>query len=340
MQRRLLQLFFGNVAQLTDTIKYVLTERNSIGHSPIVVIVDFTLVMGMDSSAAHAVAKLKKILHRLFHVKIALFVTGSGRGGFPCEFALSDALRASHPTIHQVASSGTSNSFREVEKATLSPGSLSIMATNTVDPRLDGRVFESLDDALRFAEDILIARVDSSLEVFTTTDPATAPQSGAVKTTLLAHEEELHLARSYLRELLPTRADAIDRVTQRLLDSMTRQEFQKDQALWEAGQESDSLKLLIHGELESIIEDTGASERVSRGNIVGELGLVHGTRRLTSLFCSSDTAVLYCLNRTDFENLQHRHPQVASAIDGVTIRYLAHRVQHVNNRYFHTTLPV
>ena len=55
-------LFFGNVAQLTDTIKAVLKEKKEYNESPIVVIVDFTLVVGMDSSAAHAVAKLKKML--------------------------------------------------------------------------------------------------------------------------------------------------------------------------------------------------------------------------------------------------------------------------------------
>ena len=63
-----------------------------MGESPIVVIIDFTLVVGMDSSAAHAVAKLKKIIHRLFHVEVSMFVTGSDRGGFPCEYALSEEL--------------------------------------------------------------------------------------------------------------------------------------------------------------------------------------------------------------------------------------------------------
>ena len=57
-----MQLFFGNVALLSDTIKDILKEKTEDGDLPIVVIVDFTLVNGMDSSAAHAVAKLKKIL--------------------------------------------------------------------------------------------------------------------------------------------------------------------------------------------------------------------------------------------------------------------------------------
>ena len=89
-----------------------------------------------------------------------------------------------------------------------------------------------------------------------------------------------------------------------------------------------------------MIEDTGASEPVKKGNIVGELGLVHGTKRLTTLLCSSETAILYTLHIDDFKELREELPRVAEAVDHVVIRYLAHRVQHVNNRYFHTTLPV
>ena len=68
------------MAQLSDTIKEVLKDRKAAGESPIVVIIDFTLVVGMDSSAAHAVAKLKKIIHRLFHVEVSMFVMNACSG--------------------------------------------------------------------------------------------------------------------------------------------------------------------------------------------------------------------------------------------------------------------
>lgn len=325
-----LQLFFGNVAQLTDTIKYVLTERRSVGKSPIVVIVDFTLVVGMDSSAAHAVAKLKKIIHRLFHVEISVFVTGSGRGGFPCEYALSEALSSqvlrsktsSHPDSGSVSASRRQSATRQSGNH------------KRLSEPMDGKVFESLDDALRFAEDVLIFRNDPSLE--TPLDPSHGDETNA---TSLVLSEEIARTKKYLLELLPP-GDDVEKTVQMLWTSMKREEFVKDQTLWETGMDSADMKLLIYGELESIIEDTGASEIVKIGNIVGELGLVHGTQRLTTLVCSSERAILYSLSRSDFDKLKKRRPQIASAIDAVTIRYLAHRVQHVNNRYFHTTLPV
>lgn len=343
-------LFFGNVAQLIETIKNVLMGS---AEPPIVVIVDFTLVMGMDSSAAHAIAKLKKIIHRLFHVEVSIFVTGSGRGGFPCEYALSEAL--SPKAGNQVAAAGldynellitvdSSGRNGPDDKAPVSPvqpgtisisrGSSSVNATQKLTPKVDGRVCESLDDALRFAEDILIARVDSSLE--TSTEIMDIDYLSSIEMTI---EDEMFYARKFLRELLPESDDMIKTIDT-LLKNMKREEYRQDETLWETGAKSDSMKLLICGELLAIIDDTGATEVVQRGNIVGELGLVHGTSRLTTLVCSSEKAVLYSLSKNDFQSLKKKKPSVASAIDGIAIRYLAHRVQHVNNRYFHTTLPV
>jgi CRP-like cAMP-binding protein len=291
----------------------------------------------MDSSAAHAVAKLKKIIHRLFHVEISVFVTGSGRGGFPCEYALSEALSSQvvrvkapvpvEPRASQSGSVSVSRRSSSIRTATA--------ANKKLSEPLDGKVFESLDDALRFAEDILIYKADPSLE--TSVDRSRLDDEAGVLNLSLT--EETSFAKKYLWELLPM-SDDLDKIIHLLLGSMKREEFSKDQALWETGMDSDDMKLLIYGELESIIEDTGASEKVQRGNIVGELGLVHGTQRLTTLVCCSDRAILYSLSRSDFDKLKKRKPQVAAAIDAVTIRYLAHRVQHVNNRYFHPTLPV
>ena len=73
---------------------------------------------------------------------------------------------------------------------------------------------------------------------------------------------------------------------------------------------------------------------------MGELGLVHGTKRFSTLLCSSEKAVLFSINKQTWQFVKEEYPQIARMVDGVVIRYLAHRVQHVNNRYFHTTLPV
>lgn len=273
---------------------------------PIVVIVDFTLVVGMDSSAAHAVAKLKKIIHRLFGVEVSIFVTGSDRDGFPCEYALSEDL-----------------------------------CPKVLTRKAGGQVCESLDEALRFAEDILIVRKDPSLVNTSSTSYIDNSDLPRIDMTL---EEEKYRAKKYLKELFwwsdASDEDDLSAKVDILMSLMERKEYEDNQALWEYGDESDSAQLLVFGGLVSIIEDTGAVEQVQGGHLVGELGLVNGTKRLTTLLCSTEKAVLYSLDKEAWQVVKDKHPQLARMIDAIVIRYLAHRVQHVSNRYFHTTLPI
>lgn len=352
-----LQLFFGNVAQLTDTIKEVLKEKHEENDDPFVVIVDFTLVVGMDSSAAHAIAKLKKIIHRFFHVEISVFVTGSDRGGFPCEFALSEALAgtATGTTVvdddENVANGlyAPAEAFPIVKSSATPNTKSSFMASKVLKVRMDGRVCETLDDALKFAEDFLIARKDPQLHFSTSTASCPAGNvllSNDAALRMSVHEEK-DLARIYWKDLLEVPETGLDAspafVSQSidlLVSMMTREECKQDDVIWEQGTESACMKILISGELLSIVDETGASEPVARGNVMGELGLVHGTNRLTTLVCASPRAVMYNLDRSSWNRIKRDHPQVASLIDRLVIRYLAHRVQHVSNRYFHTTLPV
>jgi hypothetical protein len=328
----------------------------------------------MDSSAAHAVAKLKKILHRFFRVEVSIFVTGSDRGGFPCEYALSEALRGPSPltttgpfppsaphssqekhpdvvpplddpsTMEQPRpySTGASSTNSDPSPQIGSTPVLSKGPTGMTMKAADGRVCESLDDALTFAEDILIARVDP------TPRPSSARAIDPTGGTTIDHntmsiDEGVSRTTRYLRELFVDNAsdELVTRGLQLIVSKMIREEYAYNDVLWEQGSDSTSMKVLVSGGLTSVIEETGASETVSRGNMVGELGCVQGTKRLTTLICSSPHgAVLYSLPIESWKQLKNEDAKVASLIDGIVIRYLAHRVQHVSNRYFHTTLPV
>ena len=324
----------------------------------------------MDSSAAHAIAKLKKIIHRLFHVEISIFVTGSDRGGFPCEFALSEALARNINT--DTAPSGvddnsieeSNNGDGEVDLDVVRDGSRRrsgsisvsrntksfILASKVLKRQTDGRVCESLDDALKFAEDILIARADPQHQFVSRTDLLSLVGDDFdddEKPDNLTLEEERQIAKKYMKDLLEyypnersQQSNFMAKSVDLIVSMMKREEYKYENILWQQGEESGSLKIIVSGTLVSIIEETGALEPVVKGNMVGELGLVNGQRRLTTLMCSSPTAVLYSLDRDSWMKLKKDHPRVASLVDEVVIRYLAHRVQHVSNRYFHTTLPV
>ena len=47
-----------------------------MGNEPAVVILDFSQVVGIDSTAAHAIAKLKDYLLKNFKLDVVAFVTG------------------------------------------------------------------------------------------------------------------------------------------------------------------------------------------------------------------------------------------------------------------------
>lgn len=112
--------------------------------------------------------------------------------------------------------------------------------------------------------------------------------------------------------------------------------------VWEQGDASESLKLVVEGSLISLLEDEqGATESIFPGSTIGELGLVNSIHRLTTVKVLSEGAILYSLSKEKWESLTQQNPRVARYIDMLVIRYLAHRVQHVSNNILdRRSLPV
>ena len=76
--------------------------------------------------------------------------------------------------------------------------------------------------------------------------------------------------------------------------------------------------------------------------LVGELGLVNGLHRLTTVKVVEDHTQLYSLSLERFQHLVQTNSYVARFIDLLVIKYLAHRVQYVSNgeRLDKRSLPV
>uniref|UniRef100_A0A7R9ZRL1 Cyclic nucleotide-binding domain-containing protein n=1 Tax=Craspedostauros australis TaxID=1486917 RepID=A0A7R9ZRL1_9STRA len=373
-------LFFGNVAQMTDTIKETLTEQKKTDEIPLIVIIDFTLVVGMDSSAAHAVHKLKKIIHRLFLVEVCIFVTGTDRGGFPCEYALTQALNMEsgiappapelddgvdwndigghqqhdqpQPQNHHSNSDANANDDvstsgfgGRVRRGSISvaPDTASMLATRKLMRHCTGCVCESLDEALIFAEDVLVLRVDDNIEnggsVYGPKGSRQPPEDPI--SFSLSPDDELDLARWALSDLFVN----IDKhhasvAVETMLSIFERKEYRKDEMLWEEDDSSSNALFLVTGTLLAYLKGTTTSEIVYRGNFVGELGLVNGTNRLASLRCLSEKAVVYVIDKAAWERLKRDNVKVAAMFNDIVILYMAHRVQHVSNRYFGAMMPI
>jgi len=362
-------IFFGNVFLMTDAIKSCLAQKMGSEDEPKIVILDFTSVLGLDSSAAQAIAKLKDTMRTQYSIAMSIFVTGSTEG-FPCEYNLSREL--SDGALDQLCSVGEdgdnddSEAFIDDAFACLADES---EATNLLSaPRMsmsikasaaseasgslgssmkravlsDGmpscRVCETLDEALVFAEDVLIAMEDPFLledDVEETTRHFKLHRSSSTESTL---DEEKVLSLLYLGKLCPT---ARENELEELFSMFTREEYVEGDIIWTQGSASDSCKLLVKGSLLSTLEDETHVEDIVPGSTIGELGLVHGTERLTKVTCMSDEAILFTLSREQWDNMLKTKPGLANHICLLVVRYLAHRVQHVSNRVLESrSLPV
>lgn len=298
-------LFFGNIAQMIDSMTFLMNQ--AMEESEVwVAILDFSLVLGIDSSAARALIKLKDILRKKFCVNLVVFVTGA-EDGFPTEFDLRSELtknEKSMPTDEEA------NECLSLLCATQYTGT---------------HVSSTLDDALILAEDALLVRSRVPIRMESLVD------SGA---------DEAVIAHQYLLNLIPGQPNT--QTVETLFSRFTREECRKDDIVWAQGDPGDSLKILVRGELIAVLEnEAGTVETISTGNTIGEVGLVLGLPRMSTVKCISDVAVLFSLSKDDFEYFCNSDPAVARLVDVICVRYLSNRVQHVSNRIFETRcLPI
>jgi sulfate permease, SulP family len=356
-------LFFGNMAQFTESMDLLLSndEEEAINApmatvdenqalvksedqtwlSPLVVILDFSLVLSIDSSAAQAISKLKNAMLTRYNCEFCIFVTGSD-DGFPTEFRLSEELSKS-PTAKAGAPNGATDTEAPNEDTALLMKSVAADWESKVKAEyLGSRVCSSLDVAVYLAEKALVARKDPTLLDLDDYDYAFRNNCRHVSplTPTSSPEDERLVAQRFFENLCPV---GIEPGHFELLYSfLEREVYKKGDLIWMQDSLSDCAKLLVSGTLMAQLEnEAGTTEEVNRGNFIGELGLVQGYRRMSSVHCISDEAIAYSLNRTSYEELVRTSPTVARYIDLICIKYLANRVQHVSNRIFETRcLPI
>lgn len=150
-------IYFGNIAQLDDSINEMLSKEKNTLQQPWIVILDFSLVLGIDSSAAQAMIKLKQTMMCSKHsIQLCIFVLGS-KIGFPCEFTLSGELldrQSNHENI----------SLDDKHKSNLSEETALLKSTSQKQTLFLGcHVYQSLDLLLHFAESALIMKQDITL---------------------------------------------------------------------------------------------------------------------------------------------------------------------------------
>jgi len=326
-------LFFGNVANLTKSTTDILSEQTSDLDKALVVIFDFSLVVGIDSSASQAITKLKNVIRNEYDVELSVFVSGSAEG-FPCIYNLSKELKADLEKIDDADEIGCSGDTLTGESMSLLdfPRALSYDTVQAMQCS-GSHVSVDLNTALIYAENYLIARQDvAQLEnSFGVTNKLSTTSS------LL---EEREFALRSLINLCPIQAQ--QDLVETLFSKFEREIYIKDDFIWKQGSASNSIKLLVRGMLVSVLEnEAGTFETITVGNTIGELGVIEGVARISTVKCTSEEAIVYSLSVELYEELAESCPKAVRLLDMICISYLSARVQHVSNRVFETRcLPI
>jgi len=266
--------------------------------SPIVLIMDCTLVLGIDSSAARAIVKLKDTILNDYNIQLCIFVTGTTEG-FPTEFNLRDRLSTTtiseqpqHDSV--IGTTDSSNNNPPTEDTSLLAKQQQQQHIQDEEEDLNYQVShytgscvsDSLDLALMEAEDALIAKQNPSLLLEDQNGillqkrlsfNLTGQSSGDTDTDTLryttSNEEEKEEFMHTMKEICP--GSICDDDVHLLFLSFTREIYKEEEPIWKQNDPSDSVKLLIFGQLIAELEnEAGTKEIVPKGSMIGELGLV------------------------------------------------------------------
>lgn len=286
-------LFFGNANTLSEYVHGLFGHHASsplhtmaaASSTPTIkyLILDFTLVVGLDSSAADRLTKIK----------------------FVCDVHQCKLVFAAVPSIYQ--------RFADHLSTVCTDRSLFFLAPD-------------LNAALEWCEDSLLTQYTASRV------PAKPLATGGDD----KDDECLHLRR--LQQLMP---DQPLRVLNSLLEYFALEEVDAGQVLWKQGATADRALLLIDGLLQSIVEEeAGTTEDVAVGAIVGELCLLTGEKRKTTLVAKT-RSVVYTLTLAKLAEMKAQESHLAFLFLGIALRYTSHRLQYVGNRIWETKcLPI
>jgi SulP family sulfate permease len=324
-------IFFGNATILSEAIQNLLMESagKTRNDSPKIkfLILDFTLVVAIDSSAAETISKIYSICKK-FQVRIC-FSRGSPNG-FPCNFPLSEKLLCSVQTecdeeFQEFRS--LNRSIKYCSRCGAFPSSQNVefneckvcgKKIDKCDPHQRLFLSDNLDDSLAWCEEIII-----ELETKHT-------QIGEISTT---REMRLDSVPIYLQQIFNVYGDAgsPDDIF-RLIGYFVPEQVDEGTILWVQDSPSDKAILLVSGKLSSELEDeAGTIERLSPGHLVGEYGLLNRVVRHGTLK-AIERCDLLVLHEQRFEEMKIRDPFLAFVLAKVCMGYLGHRVMHVANR--------
>lgn len=317
-------LFFGNTNVLASFCRRLLADdAGGVIHT---IVLDFTLVRGVESSAADTIAKIYSITKS--HGVAIVYNRGSTEG-FPSSAPLSERLQemSAYPAPEAPADRAQS-----------------LLA--------DLHVADDLNLALRWVEDrLLFQHAGESLGAKSAGAGAgvggaggegAGGQGGGGGGGLgeggQIMEEEAAMAFRQFHALCPK--EPTD-VAARLFQHFERQELAEGSPIWNQGSPSTCCLLLCEGLLHSVLEEeAGTTETVVPGQLVGEYAFISEEKQTSTLTAVASSTV-YVLRREAIPILTREDPYALWVLARIAIDYLGGRCFHPMNRVWEThSLPI
>jgi len=334
-------LFFGNLSKISQTVFKFLEEQQKNGDIESVIL-DFSLVLGVDSTSTSFISKMKKKIQKKFDANVVM-VSGVldpndtqeedlGSLGDGLTRALS-IPRSPHGSrnMHAFVFSQTSRSrafSTDEPMVTSSPPakkrknrlSMTVRGPYNAlvrEATMTGRFFESLDAALMKCEDEIIAAYDSGSLL-------RLPSFG-----LEQRPDEREEILTYLTDKLDEKTD--ENISA-IIDHCKRECYEKGEVLWAVGTEPYGVMMPMSGTLKAVVVEAGKMKRekiIESGEIIGLETMILKERHRARVTCEED-CVIYVLEKEAYERLTKEYPNAARVLNLYLSKELARRLQHLS----------
>lgn len=323
------QIFFGNATILAAEVEKVVTARGDIDTSDAAeqqansqihcLVLDFTLVVAIDSSAADTILKIYKICRAN---NVHLCYSARSDAGFPCTFPLSESILALNKekmytpfnhcpkcgasyclTTHRCQSCGEREDFTRAKWVHLSM---------------------HLDEALSWCEDVLLAEervriygTNAAPVVDTTTKNGAAQQQLELMRKSLSAPAIAADIPPYLHQIYNLGSGESRSTIDRLISYFHREEVAEGEVLWRQNDESEQAVLLISGKMQHVLEEeAGTTEIVFPGHLVGEFGLLNNQNRYGTLVALEPSEVLV-LSKVTLKRMIEKDPYLSFVLSKI-----------------------
>ena len=301
-------IFWGNVAAIQEHIMEILDEKMKRGGDVYRVLIDFTLVLGIDTTASQYFERMVERIQKQYDAA-TYYVSGpldpKGGNALPSKASSVPSRRKSSVVFSQTP---PSQAFAASRRATGKNRRVSCSVRGHYE-QLDqqavihGTFFETLDEAIIKVEDEIIIALQSLASLLD------LPEFDLAERDEEAMEIVDHLVDTFIGATPESIGD--------LVSFCTREVKLRGDSLWMAGDVGSSAKIFVGGTLVAVTDGSSGKQKrtvIETGEIVGLRCMILHEKHNATLLCERE-CVFYSLDTEAYERLVQEQPAAAHILD-------------------------